>query len=141
MSPPLCYPYEMKPRFLLIPAATMLLAACAPFDGTYSPACTAYEGDSISLSDGRFVWSTFTDAVPVDDAGNPLDATPGYPLRGSYSYQDGILILRSDSGVSPDALYVRRHDGRRYLLTRAEVEQLDSAGEMPECALVLGGAE
>lgn len=129
----------MKLPIALILTSTSMLTACASFDGTYLPACTAYEGDSITLEGGRFIWDRFTDAIPVDDAGNPLDPMPDYPVQGSYDMQGDALSLQTDSGESLDSLHVRRMDGKRYLLTSDQSDQLDSTGELPECALVLGG--
>ena len=121
--------------------STALLAACSSFEGTYSPDCIAYEGDRIVLEDGAFTWDRFTDSIPVDDAGNPVDPTPGYPLQGSYTEQGGTLSLQTDGGQSLDSLYVRRQNGKYYLLTREQVGRLESAGNVPECALVLGGGD
>lgn len=116
-----------------------LLAACASLDGTYSPDCIAYEGDSVEIRDGRFTWDRFTDAIPVDDAGNPVDATPGYPIQGSFDRSGNALTFTADSGDLLELLYPRQHDGRQYLLNDEQRERFDSAGEMSDCALVLGG--
>ncbi|MDJ0908641.1 MAG: hypothetical protein QNI99_05585 [Woeseiaceae bacterium] len=119
--------------------STVLLVACTSFEGAYSPSCAAYEGDRIVLEGGVFTWDRFTDAIPVDDEGNPIDPTPGYPVQGSYSHSRGVLSLETDSGDTLDGLFVRQHGGRYYLLTDEQIEHLDSSGEIPECALVLGG--
>ncbi len=129
----------MKLPIVFILTSTALLSACASVEGTYLPDCAAYEGDSISLEDGRFTWDRFTDAIPVDEAGNPVDPMPDYPVQGSYDIQGETLSLQTDSGESLDSLHVRRQSGRQYLLTTDQVEQLKNTGEVAGCSLVLGG--
>ena len=124
---------------LILASTTLLCAACTSFEGAYSPNCAAYEGDRISLNAGRFTWDRFTDAIPVDDAGNPADPLPEYPMRGTYTRDGGVLSLRTDSGDTLESLHVRREHGRYYLLTEAQMGHLERAGEVPQCALVLGG--
>ena len=119
----------------------MLLAGCGTFEGTYSPNCAAYEGDRITLKNGRFVWDRFTDAYPVDEAGYPVDPTPGYPIEGSYVGPGGILSFETDAGDSLDTMYISWLDERYYLLTEEHSRELDDTGEVPECALVKGGFE
>ncbi len=122
---------------LALPA--VLLAGCGTFEGTYSPNCVAYAGDRITLDAGSFVWEKFTDAIPVDAAGNPEDPHPGYPLRGTYEGPGGILEMRSESGDALEAMHIHWDDGAYFLLTEAQLEQLDASGELAECALIRGG--
>ena len=129
----------MKFQNAMVMVPAILLAGCASFEGIYAPSCAAYEGDRIALDGGEFVWDRFTDAIPVDDDGNPVDATPGYPLRGRYSGPDGRLDLETAAGEALDSLYLHREEGIYYLLTEEQNEQLGTTGRIPECALVRGG--
>ena len=131
----------MQLQNAIVPVLAVLLTGCASFEGTYSPSCTAYEGDRITLDGGEFVWDRFTDAIPVDDDGNPVDPTPGYPLRGRYSGSEGRLELETDAGEMVESLYVQAAEGTFYLLTEEQYERLGATGRIPECSLVRGGFE
>ena len=74
----------MSPRVTKMALIAALLFGCVSHDGTYLSECVAYEGSSIKLSDGQFVWERFTDSVVLDDAGNDVNQHPGYPLQGSF---------------------------------------------------------
>ncbi len=117
----------------------VLLCACASNEGTYSPDCIAYEGSNVSLSDGKFVWEKFTDAVVVDDTGNAVNQFPAYPLQGTYRIEGQALYLEAASGESLATLFLQQHDNRYYLLTAEQFEAWEESGDNPVCALVLGG--
>ena len=56
---------------------TIILSGCpaSSMEGQFLPACPAYAGDSISLSNGRYEWDKFTDMVNVDADGSIVDNT------------------------------------------------------------------
>ena len=117
---------------VLIAAA---LSGCASIDGTYAPDCTAYAGDEIVLSGGRFSWAKFTDAIPVDEDGNPMDPTPGYPKHGVYEVDGATLRMTADDGERLALMQFVEQGGKSYLLTQEQVETLETGGEMPDCPL------
>lgn len=115
------------------------LTACASHEGTYSPACIAYAGDSIELDGGRFEWDKFTDQVIVNDAGEKIDQFPDYPMRGRYGIEGQKLILEPDTGEPPRDMYLQREGDDYYLLTADQFEEWQETGKRDNCALVLGG--
>jgi hypothetical protein len=126
-------------RCYAITLVAILLVGCKSYEGIYSPACVAFAGSTIELSDGRFVWEKFTDSVVVDDAGKAVDQFPGYPMHGSYRIDERTVHMEADSGESIADMYLHRHDGRYFLLTAEQLEALESGGNLAECALALGG--
>ena len=88
----------MKPFIVTLAVSVLLLAGCVSHDGTYSPACIAYAGSKITLSDGEFVWEKFTDEVVVNDAGETVDRFPGYPMRGTYRIYGQRVLMESSDG-------------------------------------------
>ena len=110
-------------------------------EGMFEPACIAYEGDRVSLSDGRFEWQRFTDAVAVDDDGNRIDPFPGYPKTGRFEQDGERLSWDTDDGSTLDERYLLEHRGRTYLLTWDQNEAVLDGEEMPACALVLVNAD
>ncbi len=129
----------MKARYTATTLIACLLAGCVSHEGTYSPACIAYAGSTIRLSDGQFVWEKFTDAVIVNDDGEIVDQFPGYPLRGTYRIDGQTVTMESASGEAMENMYLHRHDDRYYLLTAKQSEALDKTGKYAACALMLGG--
>lgn len=129
----------MNARHVLTSLAACVLASCISHEGTYSPACIAYAGSNINLSDGKFVWEKFTDALVVDDEGNVVNQFPGYPMRGSYSIEGETVSMKPASGEAIENMYLHRHDDRYYLLTAEQIEEWESTGNFAECALILGG--
>lgn len=117
----------------------VLLAACASYDGVYSPACIAFAGDTIELNDGLVRWDKFTDQVIVGEQGDIVDQFPGYPLQANYRVDGNQLILTTDAGTPLDTLFLSRHENRAYLLTSEQHKEWQETGNYPECALVLGG--
>ena len=99
----------------------------------------AYAGSNVELSNGKFTWEKFTDAVVIDDAGDVVNQFPGYPLEGSYRTEGQTLHMESVSGEALSSMYFLQHDNREYLLTAEQFEVLGETGEFDECALVLGG--
>ena len=129
----------MRARSFAIILISCLLAACISHEGTYSPSCIAFAGNTIELSDGQFVWEKFTDALVLDDDGNVVDQFPGYPMRGSYRIEGQTVHMVSVAGEAlPDMHLHQREDGQ-YLLTTEQFEALEQTAEVAECALVLGG--
>ena len=129
---------SMKHPTAFLVLSAMSLAACASITGTYTPACIAYEGNTIELSDGRFVWDKFTDEVSVDDAGNVIDPFPGFPVQGSYSIDEDVVRLSTDVGELMAEMYLVRNSGRVHLLTADQFEAWRKDRELDECALTLG---
>ena len=129
----------MSPRLIKMALIAALLFGCVSHDGTYLPECVAYEGSSIKLSDGQFVWERFTDSVVLDDAGNVVNQHPGYPLQGSYRIAGQTLYLETTVGKSLPEMYLQHHNKRHYLLTAQQFATWEQTGELAACALVLGG--
>ncbi len=127
---------------ILIAAVVLIsfvLFGCASPDGTYSPACDAFAGDTISLHDGQFVWDKFTDSISLDDDGNVIDQYPGYPVQGRYRIEGQMLIMQPDSGEALADMYIQRYKGRHYLLTASQFAAWETTGERNRCALAIGG--
>jgi hypothetical protein len=117
--------------------SALLFAACANHEGLYEPACIAYEGDRMTLRDGRFEWQRFTDQRSVDDDGNIVNPFPGFPKTGTYDFVAGRLELVTNDGVRLDDWFVVVQDGQRYLLTNKQHIAILDGNERPECALRL----
>ena len=129
----------MSTRLISITLAVFLLAACKPYEGTYSPSCVAFAGDTIQLSDGQFVWEKFTDAVQVDEDGNVLNQFPGYPMRGTYSISGETVTMETASGEALDSMYLHQDEGLYYLLSGEQLKEYKATGKHSECTLILGG--
>ena len=123
----------MKHIFILF--AVLTVAGCESLTGRYAPACTAFEGDTIELENGRFVWKKFTDEVEIDASGNKIDKFPDYPKTGVYSLSASELELTSDDGVALATYYLLAVDGENYLLTAAEQGRYAIDGMIERCAL------
>lgn len=117
----------------------VLLSACASHDGTYSPACLAFAGDTVELRDGRFAWDRFTDEVHVGDDGQVVDPFPGFPVHGDYELDGDRLVLKPDSGATLDEHFLLRSGGDFYILTAPQYAEWRSSGDPGKCALVRGG--
>jgi hypothetical protein len=111
------------------------LAACASNEGTYEPACVAYEGDRLNLAAGRFEWQRFTDERVVNESGDVVAPFPGFPKSGTYRISDDRLELVTDDGVRLDDWFVVDHAGQRYLLDAKQHNIFVDSSELPECAL------
>jgi hypothetical protein len=125
----------MKLRSIFLAGMALFLTACASIEGVYLPACEAYAGSKIMLSDGRFQWSKFTDQVVVDDDGNEVNQFPGFPLEGQYSVSAQVVTLTPDSGQPVETLYLHNEAGAIYLLTARENAAVEAGDARPECAL------
>lgn len=117
----------------------LALAGCAGIDGTYTPACLAHAGNSITLANGRFAWDKFTDQVLVNDRGEAVDQFPGYPVRGRYRIEGDTVHFDSCTGETLPAMHLRREGNRRLLLTDEQLEGWPGDARLTRCALVLGG--
>ena len=125
----------MKLRSIFLAAMALFLIACTSIEGTYLPACEAYAGSKITLADGRFHWSKFTDQVVVDDDGNEVNQFPGFPREGDYQIEGQAVTLTPDSGQPAETLYLFEEPGAIYLLTAREKAGIEAGGERPKCAL------
>jgi hypothetical protein len=130
-----------QPPLLLILAVGAGCATSPDIAGTYAPSCVAFEGDTITLSDGTFTWDKFTDEVTVDDAGNTVDPFPGFPVRGTYSIEGAVVHLETAVGELAARLHLVQRPGQVYLLTAGEFAAWQQDGTVPDCALLLGAGE
>ena len=121
-------------RTILILLA-LALTACASNEGTFEPACIAYEGDRLNLAAGRFEWQRFTDERVVNESGDVVAPFPGFPKSGTYRVTDDKLELVTDEGVRLDDWFVIDHAGQRYLLDAKQHNTFVDTSELPECAL------
>lgn len=112
------------------------LSGCKALDGTFLPGCAAYAGDRIELSNGRFEWDRFTDAIELDEEGNRIDAFPDYPKRGNFSIDGTRLILAFDGDGSTETFNIYEHESMGLqLLTDAQLAAVDQGGLDEDCAL------
>jgi len=118
-------------------ACTLLLAGCRAHEGTFRPACIAFEGHVVEFENGRFEWSRFTDERIVNDAGRVIEPFPNYPKTGRYERDGNKLSLTEDSGESLDDWYLLQHDGDLYLLTYEEHEAFLGEKFLDNCSLKL----
>ena len=114
------------------------LAGCSGINGFYSPDCAMFEGQSITLDSGRFVVDKFTDSVELDDADNPIDPFPGYPMHGDYRVEGNVVYMRSDSGTDLPTLYLAEVGDKKWLLTESEYAVWTKEGSVGPCSLARG---
>lgn len=114
-----------------------MLSGCLSYEGTYLPGCIAYAGNKITLSDGRFVWEKFTDAIAIDEEGEIVNRFPGYPMRGSYRIENQTVYLQADSGDQMQGMYLHRHGDSYLLLTANEYADWEKTGNYADCTLQL----
>jgi len=127
----------MKTQRVAILILAASLSGCLPDEGTFLPACVAYAGDKITLTDGQFTWEKFTDERVIGDDGEIVDPFPGYPLQGSFRIDRRTLHLESASGEQLPTMHLHKHEGHRYLLTDDEFAALQGNGRPADCALRL----
>jgi hypothetical protein len=132
--------FRITKRLTVIVAAVSL-SACISHEGSYTPACAAFAGDKIELHDGQFVWEKFTDSIVIDDDGEVINQSPGFPMRGSYRVDGQKVSMVSASGEALTDMYLREIDNRRYLLTAVQLGAWEKSGQNADCALVLGGKD
>ena len=118
--------------------AFFLLAGCANNSGMYAPDCVAFEGDTVELSDGRFVLDRFTDQVDVDESCNTIDPFPSHPMRGTYRFEGDVLQMQSDAGTDLPNWYLVKSEGHERLLTAEQYDTWKTDGTIDDCALALG---
>lgn len=114
-----------------------LLAACSSIDGMYRPACVAFEGETIQLNDGRFVWQRFTDERRIDQNGELIDPFPDFPKEGTYTLQSSVLQFSTNDGSDAYSYYLVQLGSDYYLLKQAENGAYLANGVLPDCALKL----
>ena len=115
--------------------ATLLCSACASVDGTFEPACMAFEGDRITLDSGRFEWARFTDVRRIGEDGKEIDPFPDYPKNGRYVLRSQTVEFRTDGGERLDDHYLLEHDDSLYLLTHEQNARFSTGESLPECVL------
>ena len=77
----------------------------------------AFEGDRVTLDNGRFEWARFTDVRTIGEDGKEIDPFPDYPKNGRYTVRSQTIEFRTDGGDRLDGHYLLQHDGSLYLLT------------------------
>ena len=118
---------------------TIFLSGCpaGSMEGQFLPACPVYEGDSISLSNGRYEWDKFTDMVQVDTDGTKVDQYPEHPQTGSYKIDGKRLDYLPDAGKAPFFVHILSFEEQVFLLTDEQLAEWQRSGKAARCALVL----
>ena len=116
-------------------AYATILSGCSAYEGVYEPACIAFQGDHVTLADGRFVWDRFTDQVRVDEHGEVVDPFPNYPKAGRYELDDNRIELITDDGVYLDDHFFAERRDSLYLLTYDEYQAFLRDERVPGCGL------
>jgi len=125
-------------RTTTVVCIALLPAACVTsHEGTYTPACVAYEGERIELRAGRFEWQRFTDQRTVDQDGNIVDPFPDYPKVGAYRIDAGHLELVTNDDKPPTNWFLVRRAGEQYLLTSDQHKAFVTSQALPDCPLQL----
>jgi hypothetical protein len=121
----------------LISAALLLacLSGCRAVDGTWLPGCAAYAGDRLEFHGSAFTWDKFTDAVEVDEAGNPVDPFPGYPKTGTFDTDGNRIVLSFDDGSESQVLHLQRSRGKLELYTDTQLAEWKKSNSYPDCVL------
>ena len=114
---------------------SLCLTACSSFEGYYEPSCAAYEGDTIELNDGKFVWKKFTDVRSIGPDGKPVEPYPSFPRTGHYIRSAERIELHPDDGTSPKTYYLLQVDAASYLLSLSEWQSYQRTARVPDCAL------
>lgn len=122
-------------RIQTILATALLLGGCQSIEGRYEPACAAFEGDTIELSDGRFTWNRFTDEVRIDAAGNKIDPFPDFPKHGRYERDGAQIALHVDDDTTRATYASHSQAGETYLLTSSQLDKYLYDGVVEDCAL------
>lgn len=128
----------MRLRSALTTCVAISLAACASFDGVYSPDCIAFAGDRIELDNGNFVWDKFTDQVRVNEAGEVVDGYPEYPVSGRYEREGERIIFHASTAMELPDRYLVERNRQIYLLTPKQHAAWAATGDIASCALMLG---
>jgi hypothetical protein len=121
----------------LTSAALLLacLSGCRAVDGTWLPGCKAFAGDRIELHGGAFTWDKFTDAIEVDEAGNPVDPFPGYPKTGTFDSDGDRIVLSFDDGSESQVFHLQRSRGKLELYTDTQFAEWKKSNNYPDCVL------
>ena len=127
----------MTRQFALVLFACSFITACGSLEGTFEPACIAFEGDRVVFAGNRFEWQKFTDERRIDDEGKVIDPFPGYPLTGRYKLRSGIVEFVVAEGAKPDDQYLFETDGDVYLLTVEQHAAAVAGKGLPACPLRL----
>ncbi len=129
---------KVRSKSILICTAilsTALLYGCAGVDGVFEPACTAYEGDRLTLRNGRFEWSRFTDVRSIDGDGNEIDPFPGYPKLGRYEVDATKVEFHADDRTGLEDYFLLEQNGSLYLLTGEQNVAAIAGQGLPDCPL------
>ncbi len=103
--------------------------------GLYTPSCDMYEGETVDLQHGAYVWDRFTDTRSIDDEGNLVDSFPEHPMSGGYTRQAAKVSLQLTSDDAVRDYILLPVSGSAYLLTQKEYESFLASGEVVSCAL------
>lgn len=125
----------MNVRTTLLVLCACLASGCATYEGSYSPSCPTYAGDTIELRNGEFTWSKYTDEVVVDEDGNKVERFPDYPIRGAYKVSGKELRMTGADGQALPVMHLYTDGGRLFLYTMDEMRALGASGERPDCPL------
>ena len=121
---------------IIVLTTALLLGGCNAQDGTFAPGCTAFAGDTVELTDGRFVWDRFTDQIEIGADGEPVDPYPDYPVSGNVTVDGNKAVMTADDGTAMTPMFLQEIDGQVRLLTEAQHAAWESSGEVEDCALV-----
>jgi len=124
-------------KYLAALGALIILAGCQSIEGRYEPACEAYAGSRIQLTDSAYNWERFTDAIRIGDDGQPVDPFPDFPKRGSYERAGRTISLNDADGSSIAEFFLHEHNGVPHLLDAEQHAAVEGGGDFPECALAL----
>lgn len=123
-------------RISLLIFSLLLITACKDIEGSYAPWCAAFEGETVELRGGEFVWDRFTDALEVGADGKVVDPFPGFPKTGSYSVDGSSVALRIEGAGETRHYTLVSQPGQLFLLNVSQLNRYTSGGGIDECALV-----
>ncbi len=126
----------MNIRTLIACTATLVLAACASYDGDYSPSCPTFVANVVQLEKGAFTWTRLSDEVVIGDDGQPVNPYPDFPKKGSYEVDAGVVHMTTTEGKKLPPMYFHEAGEQLYLLSEVEHRSLGHTGEPPDCALL-----
>ena len=129
----------MRLRSSILAAIIVIISGCKSIEGTYLPACIAFEGNKVTLSEGEYRWEKFTDQVVVDDDGNVVNQFPGYPQQGTYVVNDRTVRLTAAGTHTVTTLHLHSDANRVMLLTAEEYDRWRQNERIDACVLTRSG--